>query len=277
MKKSINKITLENVKKANELDCELALDAPKKAPQLNLKPNFSGVKFKNVKKVRKFKEGIFAKKEKTALKPILKDGVLTSNPLFISLLGLCPALAITDKVMNAVGMTFAFLFVLLMSNVTISLLRKVIPNEIRIPVYIIIVATFVTCVKLLMQAFTPSLYNSLSLFINLIVVNCIILGRAEAFASKNSVGASAVDAVAQALGYGLALFVLAFVREILATQSITLSNPFDASQSITFGLLEDFKIGLFADKAGAFILFAIALATISAISSKIAAKKKGAK
>lgn len=212
-------------------------------------------------------------KNKVSLKAIFKDGVLTSNPLFVSMLGLCPALAITDKVMNAVGMTFAFFFVLLLSNVVISLLRKVIPNEIRIPIYIIIVATFVTCVALLMEAYTPSLYTELSTFINLIVVNCIILGRAEAFASKNSVGASAMDAVGQSLGYGLGLFVIAFIREVLGTQSLTFSNPFNASQSFTVKLLTDFKLNLFTSSAGAFITLAIVLAVISAISSRKTAKK----
>lgn len=212
-------------------------------------------------------------KNKVSLKSIFKDGVLTSNPLFVSMLGLCPALAITDKVMNAVGMTFAFFFVLLLSNVVISLLRKVIPNEIRIPIYIIIVATFVTCVALLMEAFTPSLYTELSTFINLIVVNCIILGRAEAFASKNSVGASAMDAVGQSLGYGLGLFIIAFIREVLGTQSLTFSNPFNASQSFTVKLLTDFKLNLFTSSAGAFITLAIVLAVISAISSRKTAKK----
>ena len=212
-------------------------------------------------------------KNKVSLKAIFKDGVLTSNPLFVSMLGLCPALAITDKVMNAVGMTFAFFFVLLLSNVVISLLRKVIPNEIRIPIYIIIVATFVTCVALLMEAYTPSLYSELSTFINLIVVNCIILGRAEAFASKNSVGASAMDAVGQSLGYGLGLFVIAFIREVLGTQSLTFSNPFNASQSFTVKLLTDFKLNLFTSSAGAFITLAIVLAVISAISSRKTAKK----
>ena len=212
-------------------------------------------------------------KNKVSLKSIFKDGVLTSNPLFVSMLGLCPALAITDKVMNAVGMTFAFFFVLLLSNVVISLLRKVIPNEIRIPIYIIIVATFVTCVALLMEAYTPSLYTELSTFINLIVVNCIILGRAEAFASKNSVGASAMDAVGQSLGYGLGLFIIAFIREVLGTQSLTFSNPFNASQSFTVKLLTDFKLNLFTSSAGAFITLAIVLAGSSAISSRKTAKK----
>lgn len=216
-------------------------------------------------------------KNKVSLKSVFKDGVLTSNPLFVSLLGLCPALAITDKFMNAIGMTFAFFFVLLLSNVVISLLRNLIPDEIRIPVYIIIVATFVTCVALLMEAFTPELYSTLSTFINLIVVNCIILGRAEAFASKNTVGASAMDAVGQSLGYGLGLLVIALIREVLGTQSLTFSNPFNAAQSVTVPLLTNFKIELFNSSAGAFITLAIVLAVIAAIQNAVNNKKKGVK
>ena len=216
-------------------------------------------------------------KNKVSLKSVFKDGVLTSNPLFVSLLGLCPALAITDKFMNAIGMTFAFFFVLLLSNVVISLLRNLIPDEIRIPVYIIIVATFVTCVALLMEAFTPELYSTLSTFINLIVVNCIILGRAEAFASKNTVGASAMDAVGQSLWYGLGLLVIALIREVLGTQSLTFSNPFNAAQSVTVPLLTNFKIELFNSSAGAFITLAIVLAVIAAIQNAVNSKKKGEK
>ena len=241
-------------------------------------------------------------KNKVSLKSVFKDGVLTSNPLFVSLLGLCPALAITDKFMNAIGMTFAFFFVLLLSNVTISLLRKLIPDEIRIPVYIIIVASFVTCVALLMEAFTPELYSTLSTFINLIVVNCIILGRAEAFASKNTVGASAMDAVGQSLGYGLGLLVIAFIREVLGTLSLTFSNPFNANQSFTLELLEgtikagsegkvvslisqatieanpwlaNLKLGVFSSSAGAFITLAIVLAVIAAIQNALNNRAKG--
>ena len=216
-------------------------------------------------------------KNNVSLKSVFKDGVLTSNPLFVSLLGLCPALAITNKFMNAIGMTFAFFFVLLLSNVVISLLRNLIPNEIRIPVYIIIVATFVTCVALLMEAFTPELYSSLSTFINLIVVNCIILGRAEAFASKNTVLASTVDAMGQSLGYGLGLLVIALIREVLGSQSLTFSNPFNASQQFTVNLLTEFKIELFNSSAGAFITLACVLAAIAAITNAINNKKKGAK
>ena len=241
-------------------------------------------------------------KNKVSLKSVFTDGVLTSNPLFVSLLGLCPALAITDKFMNAIGMTFAFFFVLLLSNVVISLLRNLIPDEIRIPVYIIIVATFVTCVALLMEAFTPELYSTLSTFINLIVVNCIILGRAEAFASKNTVGASAMDAVGQSLGYGLGLLVIAFIREVLGTLSLTFSNPFNANQSFTLELLEgtikagsegkvvslisqatieanpwlaNLKLGVFSSSAGAFITLAIVLAVIAAILNALNNRTKG--
>ena len=241
-------------------------------------------------------------KNKVSLKSVFTDGVLTSNPLFVSLLGLCPALAITDKFMNAIGMTFAFFFVLLLSNVVISLLRNLIPDEIRIPVYIIIVATFVTCVALLMEAFTPELYSTLSTFINLIVVNCIILGRAEAFASKNTVGASAMDAVGQSLGYGLGLLVIAFIREVLGTLSLTFSNPFNANQSFTLELLEgtikagsegkvvsliseatieanpwltNLKLGVFSSSAGAFITLAIVLAVIAAIQNALNNRTKG--
>ena len=240
-------------------------------------------------------------KNKVSLKTVFKDGVITSNPLFVSLLGLCPALAITGQFMNAVGMTVAFFCVLLLSNVVISLLRNLIPNEIRIPIYIIIVATFVTCVALLMEAFTPELYSNLSTFINLIVVNCIILGRAEAFASKNTVLASTVDAVSQSLGYGLGLLVIAFIREVFGTLSLTLSNPFNASQFVVFNLLEpaeavegglsfslinrqtismmpwleDLKIGVLTTSAGAFITLAIVLAVIAAIQASKQPKKGG--
>lgn len=216
------------------------------------------------------------KENKVSLGSIFKEGILSGNPLFVQLLGLCPALAITDSVMNAIGMTMAFTFVLLLSNITISLIRNIIPNEIRIPVYIIVVATFVTCVSLLMQAFTPALYTSLSTFVNLIVVNCIILGRAEAFASKNKVVPSIVDAVGQSLGYGAALFIVSFIREVLGKQSITLSNPFDATQSFTIKLLEDFKISFFTSSAGAFVTMGILLAVIAAIrQAKEEKAKKG--
>lgn len=213
---------------------------------------------------------------KVSLGSIFKEGIFSGNPLFVQMLGFCPALAITNSVMNAVGMTMAFTFVLILSNIVISAIRKIVPDEIRIPIYIIIVATFVTCVSLLMQAFMPALYDSLATFVNLIVVNCIILGRAEAFASKNKIVPSIIDAIGQSLGYGLALFIMAFIREFLGTQSITLSNPFDSTQSVTLDLLTDFKISFFTSSAGAFITMAIILAVIAAIKqSKENKAKKG--
>jgi electron transport complex protein RnfE len=213
---------------------------------------------------------------KVSLGSIFKEGVFTGNPLFVQLLGLCPALAITTSIMNAVGMTMAFTFVLILSNITISLIRKIVPDEIRIPVYIIVVATFVTCVSLLMQAFMPALYDSLATFVNLIVVNCIILGRAEAFASKNKVVPSIVDALGQSLGYGLALLIISAIREIIGTQSITLSNPFDSTQSVTLNLLTEFKISFFTSAAGAFVTMGIILAVIAAMKqAKENKAKKG--
>jgi electron transport complex protein RnfE len=213
---------------------------------------------------------------KVSLGSIFKEGVFTGNPLFVQLLGLCPALAITTSIMNAVGMTMAFTFVLILSNITISLIRKIVPDEIRIPVYIIVVATFVTCVSLLMQAFMPALYDSLATFVNLIVVNCIILGRAEAFASKNKVVPSIVDALGQSLGYGLALLIISAIREIIGTQSITLSNPFDSTQSVTLNLLTEFKVSFFTSAAGAFVTMGIILAVIAAMKeAKENKAKKG--
>ena len=213
---------------------------------------------------------------KVSLGSIFKEGIFTGNPLFVQLLGLCPALAITTSIMNAVGMTMAFTFVLILSNITISLIRKIVPDEIRIPVYIIVVATFVTCVSLLMQAFMPALYDSLATFVNLIVVNCIILGRAEAFASKNKVVPSIVDALGQSLGYGLALLIISAIREIIGTQSITLSNPFDSTQSLTLDLLTEFKISFFTSAAGAFVTMGIILAVIAAMKqAKENKAKKG--
>lgn len=142
-------------------------------------------------------------------------GIMKENPLFRLILGMCPSLAVTTSVENGLGMGFAFTGVLLASNIVISLLRKLIPDSIRIPCYIVIIAAFVTITQLVMHAFTPALYKSLGIFIPLIVVNCIILGRAEAFANKNGVVPSIMDALGMGLGYTLALLSISSVREIL--------------------------------------------------------------
>ena len=145
------------------------------------------------------------------------DGLIAKNPVFVQLLGMCSTLAITTSLFNGLGMGVAVTVILICSNVLISALRKVIPNQIRIAAYIVIIAGFVTMVDLLLQAFLPDLAESLGVFIPLIVVNCVILGRAEAFASKNGVAASAVDGLCQGIGYTVALVVMCVIRELLGS------------------------------------------------------------
>lgn len=149
------------------------------------------------------------------VKKQLKDGLITQNPVLVQLLGMCSVLAITTTLFNGVGMGVSVLIILTCANVVISLLRKFIPGKIRIACYVVVIATFVTIVDLLLQAFLPDLSESLGVFIPLIVVNCIILGRAEAFASKNSVAASALDGVFQGLGYTAVLVAMCVIRELL--------------------------------------------------------------
>lgn len=146
---------------------------------------------------------------------MFKEGLLTKNPVLVQLLGMCSALAISTSLFNGLGMGVSVTLILICSNVMISLLRKVIPSQVRIAAYVVIIAGFVTIVDLLLQAFIPALSESLGVFIPLIVVNCIVLGRAEAFASKNGVGASALDGLFQGIGYTLALIVVCIVREFL--------------------------------------------------------------
>ena len=147
----------------------------------------------------------------------LREGLLSKNPVLAQLLGMCSTLAITTSLFNGLGMGLAVTVILICSNVLISALRKVIPNQIRIAAYIVIIAGFVTMVDLLLQAFLPALAESLGVFIPLIVVNCIILGRAEAFASKNTVLASAVDGICQGIGYTVALVIMCVIRELLGS------------------------------------------------------------
>lgn len=153
-------------------------------------------------------------------KEILKRGLLTENPLFVLLLGMCPSLGVTSSLKNAIGMGLSVVFVLLFSNSVISSIRKIVPDEIRIPVFIVIISTGVTILEMLLQAYAPTLAASLGIFIPLIVVNCIILGRAESFASKNKVSDSIFDALGMGLGFTLGLSVLATVREFLGGGSL---------------------------------------------------------
>ena len=145
----------------------------------------------------------------------LKEGIITNNPIFIQLIGMCPTLGVTTNAMNGLAMGLATAAVLICSNLAISLIKKIVPDEIRIPAFVVVIATFVTAVGMLLAAFLPDLNKSLGLFIPLIVVNCLILGRAEAFASKNTPIASAFDGLGMGLGFTLALTILGSIREIL--------------------------------------------------------------
>ena len=145
----------------------------------------------------------------------LLNGIFTENPTFALVLGMCPTLATTTSAINGMSMGLATMFVLVCSNVVISLLKNVIPDKVRIPAFIVVIATFVTIVEMLMKAYTPAIYDVLGLFIPLIVVNCIVLGRAEAFAAKNSVGLSALDGIGMGLGFTLSLTVIGIIRELL--------------------------------------------------------------
>ncbi|MGE4586407.1 MAG: electron transport complex subunit RsxE [Mangrovibacterium sp.] len=179
-------------------------------------------------------------------------GFIRENPIFVLVLGMCPTLGVTSSAVNGLGMGLATTFVLVMSNLAVSLVKSAIPNKVRIPSYIVIIASFVTVVELCMQAYTPALFQSLGLFIPLIVVNCIVLGRAEAFASKNKALSSVVDGLGMGLGFAMALTLLGAIREFLGSGKI-------------FGLTvypEDYGMLLFVLAPGAFIVlgYLIALA-----------------
>ncbi|HEY9114909.1 MAG TPA: electron transport complex subunit E [Bacteroidales bacterium] len=147
-------------------------------------------------------------------------GFIKENPVFVLLLGLCPTLGVTTSAINGIGMGLATTFVLVMSNLVVSIVKSQIPDKVRIPAFIVIIASFVTIVELVMQAYLPALFDALGIFIPLIVVNCIVLGRAEAFASKNSVGASIVDGFSMGLGFAFALMLLGMVREVLGSGAV---------------------------------------------------------
>ena len=151
---------------------------------------------------------------------LITKGLLKENPTFVLVLGMCPTLATTTSAMNGLEMGLATMFVLILSNIVISLIAPIVPDKVHIPVYIVVIATFVTVLQLLMQAFTPDVYKTLGLFIPLIVVNCIILGRAEAFANKNGVWDSALDGIGIGLGFTLSLTVIGIVREILGSGAV---------------------------------------------------------
>ncbi len=188
---------------------------------------------------------------------MLKDftkGLIKENPVFIIVLGLCPALGVSTKVVNSLGMGAGVIFVLLGSNIFVSLLKDFIPEKIRIPAYIVIIASFVTVVEMVMEAFIPALYDSLGVFVPLIVVNCIILGRAEAFANKNTVKASILDALGMGIGFTLALMLISLVREVFGLGTITLFPVGNFSGVIEIPVLVDAPVRVFGLAAGALLV-----------------------
>jgi len=156
----------------------------------------------------------------SSITKLLKNGVIDENPVLVQVLGMCPTLAVTSSSMNGMGMGLATTIVLVASNLVVALLRNIIPSKVRIPAFIVIIATFVTVVELLLQGYIPALYDSLGIFIPLIVVNCVVLGRAEAFASKNNALLSAADGLGMGLGFTLSLTILGSMRELLGAGSI---------------------------------------------------------
>lgn len=201
------------------------------------------------------------------IKKIFLDGIFSNNPVLVQLVGMCSVLAVTTSVVNAIGMGASVIFVVTCSNIVISLLRNFIPNKVRIPAYVVIIATFVTLVQMFLAAFIPTLNDSLGLFIPLIVVNCLILARAESFASKNKVIPSMIDGLGQGVGFAFALVVLASVREILGSGSwfgISLFGNYFSG------------IGVVTQAPGAFIILGLLVAGFNIISKKLQTKNGGA-
>ena len=205
--------------------------------------------------------------EKKSLGKVFFNGIIPENPTFRLVLGTCPTLAVTSSALNGLGMGAAATFVLVCSNIAISLLRKFIPDQVRIPAFIVVICTFVTMVQLLMQAFLPALNESLGIFIPLIVVNCIILARAEAFASKNSPLLSAADGLGMGIGFTLALTLIGTIRELIGSGSVFGFNVLGASYE---------PMLLIVLASGGFLTFGLLLGVFNLIVKKIE-KKNAAK
>ena len=196
----------------------------------------------------------------------LKDGLVTQNPALVQLIGMCPLLAITTSLFNGIGMGIAVVLILTCSNIVIAALRKIIPNKVRIACYIVVIAGFVTMVDLLVQGFVPALSASLGLFIPLIVVNCVILGRAEAFSSKNSIGASALDGIFQGIGYTWVLLAMCIIREFLGNGAFGggVFGPLnEAGQHVGIQIFPaDYGVGMLTLPVGGFLVLAALIATM---------------
>lgn len=198
------------------------------------------------------------RKQKVSLGKVFSDGIFKNNPVFVQLVGMCSVLGVSSTMKNAIGMGLSVIFVIVMSNLVVSLLRNFIKDEIRIPAFIVIIAGFVTIVQLVLRAYVPSLYKSLGIFIPLIVVNCVILARAEGFASKNGPIASIVDGLSQGLGYTLAISVLAFVRELLGAGTVFGKTIIPA----------EYTIGFLQQPASSFIVLGLLFAAYAAYTNK---------
>ncbi len=205
---------------------------------------------------------------------IIKNGIITQNPVLRLVLGMCPTLAITTSAFNGLGMGLAATLVLVCSNTLVSLLRKVIPDKLRIPAYVLIIATFVTMLEMILKKFIPTLYDALGIYLSLIVVNCIILARAEAFANVNKVGDSILDGLGMGLGFTLALVLLGFIRELLGNGTIFAGNLGEIEFGISLGKLQDYSMGIFVLPAGGFLTLGFVMAAVNYIGDRNEKKKK---
>lgn len=205
---------------------------------------------------------------------IISNGIISSNPTFRLVLGMCPTLAITTSAFNGLGMGLAATLVLICSNALVSLLRKIIPDKVRIPAYVLIIATFVSLLQMLLKKFIPTLYDTLGIYLPLIVVNCIILARAEAFASVNKVGDSILDGLGMGLGFTLALTILGFVRELIGAGTIFMGSLGSVSFGLQLGKLTNYSLALFVMPAGGFLTLGLAMAIFNALSDRAEKKKQ---
>ena len=196
----------------------------------------------------------------------LIQGIIKENPIFSSMLGLCPALAVTTKLENAIGMSIAFTVVLILSNLLISIIRKIIPNELRIPIFIVIIATFVTSIEMIINAYLPSIAKNLGIYLSLIVVNCIILGQAESYASKNNPINSLLNGLGIGIGYSIALCLIASIREILGSGRLTIWNDLVINlNNVSSNSQMPIFTSYFLSAAGGYLILGIMFAIINKI------------
>ena len=203
---------------------------------------------------------------------IVLKGIIVENPVLVLVLGTCPALAVSTSIVSAISMGIAATIVLICSNVIISLLRKIIPDTVRIPCYIVVIAGFVTIIKMLLQAFLPDIYTLLGTWLALIVVNCVILGRAEMYARKHNPIDSALDGLGMGIGFLVALLGMAIIREVLGTGAIDLSAL--GLQSITIPVLSEYNIPLLTSAPGGFLVYGILIAIVNKIGPKAGSEKR---